>query len=121
MYGSRGRKGWTSSPEERLSLTFLQVIRECVIDLNSLAAKQALPQPLSLELRALLVLGAHRVARARDVASKYLNRLITSFPSLTCDPPLVFAILETLTLLRRACENEFLDEVRFFAATNCLS
>ena len=28
-----------------------------------------------------------------------------------CDPPLVFAILETLTLLRRACENEFLDEV----------
>lgn len=46
------------------------------------------------------------------MASKFLNRLITSFPSLTCDPPLVFAILETLTLLRRACENEFLDEVR---------
>lgn len=29
-----------------------------------------------------------------------------------CDPPLVFAILEVLTLLRRACENEFTDEVR---------
>lgn len=28
-----------------------------------------------------------------------------------CDPPLVFAILEVLTLLRRACENEFTDEV----------
>jgi phosphatidylinositol 4-kinase len=27
-----------------------------------------------------------------------------------CDPPLVFAILEVLTLLRRACENEFVDE-----------
>jgi hypothetical protein len=27
-----------------------------------------------------------------------------------CDPPLVFAILEVLTLLRRACENEFIDE-----------
>ena len=45
------------------------------------------------------------------MAAKYLNRLITSFPSLTCDPPLVFAILETLTLLRRSRENEFLDEV----------
>jgi len=28
-----------------------------------------------------------------------------------CDPPLVFAILETLTLLGKACENEFTDEV----------
>jgi phosphatidylinositol 4-kinase len=45
------------------------------------------------------------------MASKYLNRLITSFPSLMCDTPLVFAILEVLTLLRRACENEFTDEV----------
>ena len=29
-----------------------------------------------------------------------------------CDLPLVFAILEVLTLLRRSCENEFTDEVR---------
>lgn len=29
-----------------------------------------------------------------------------------CDTPLVFAILEVLTLLRRACENEYIDEVR---------
>jgi len=28
-----------------------------------------------------------------------------------CDPALVYAILECLTLLRRACENEFIDEV----------
>ena len=28
-----------------------------------------------------------------------------------CDPPLVFSILEVLTLLRRSCEGEFLDEV----------
>ena len=88
-----------------------KVIRECVIDLNGLAAKQALPQALSIELRALLISSTHRIARARDIASKYINRLITSFPSLTCDPPLVFATLEILTLLRRACENEFLDEV----------
>jgi len=29
-----------------------------------------------------------------------------------CDPILVFAILEVLTLLQRACENEHIDEVR---------
>jgi phosphatidylinositol 4-kinase len=72
---------------------------------------------LSVELRSLLVGSTHRVAKARDIASKYLNRLITSFPSLMCDPPLVFAILEVLTLLRRACENEFTDEVWFMVTT----
>jgi hypothetical protein len=28
-----------------------------------------------------------------------------------CSAPLVFAILEVLTILRRACEGEFIDEV----------
>jgi len=28
-----------------------------------------------------------------------------------CDPVLVFAILEVLTLLQRSCENEYVDEV----------
>ncbi|KAH9930753.1 atypical/PIKK/PI4K protein kinase [Fomitopsis serialis] len=87
-----------------------KVIRGCIIELNVQAAKQALPQELPFELRSLLLASTHRIANARDIASRYLNRLITSFPSLMCDPPLVFAILEVLTLLRRACENEFIDE-----------
>jgi phosphatidylinositol 4-kinase len=91
----------------------VQVIRGCINDLNARASAQALPEALSAELRALLVWSAHPIAKARDIASKYLNRLITSFPSLMCDPPLVYAILEVLTLLRRACENEFTDEVGF--------
>ncbi len=28
-----------------------------------------------------------------------------------CDPPLVFSILEVLTLLRHSCEGEYVDEV----------
>ncbi|KAI0822734.1 atypical/PIKK/PI4K protein kinase [Trametes gibbosa] len=87
-----------------------KVIRGSISDLNGQAAKQALPSGLSLELRALLVASTHRIPKAREVAARYLNRLITSFPSLMCDPPLVFAILEVLTLLRQATENEFLDE-----------
>ncbi|KAF9475060.1 hypothetical protein BDN70DRAFT_996680 [Pholiota conissans] len=87
-----------------------KVIRDCINDLNSKASQQALPLHLSPELLALVVLSTHRIAKARDIASKYLNRLITSFPSLMCDPALVFAILEVLTLLQRACENEYIDE-----------
>ncbi|KAF7295444.1 hypothetical protein MIND_01084200 [Mycena indigotica] len=87
-----------------------KVIRGCISSLNVQAAQQALPESLSTELQTLLICSTHRIAKARDIASKFLNRLITSFPSLMCDPPLVFAILEVLTLLRRACENEFIDE-----------
>lgn len=88
-----------------------QVIRGCINDLNIQAAEQALPEALSAELRLLLVCSTHRISKAREIASKFLGRLITSFPSLMCDPPLVFAILEVLSLLRRACDNEFTDEV----------
>ncbi|KAL0946563.1 hypothetical protein HGRIS_012767 [Hohenbuehelia grisea] len=87
-----------------------KVIRSTIPDLHRQAAEQALPACLLEELQNLLVSSTHRVAKARDIASKYLNRLITAFPSLMCNPPLVFAILEVLTLLRRACENEFNDE-----------
>lgn len=41
----------------------------------------------------------------------YLNKLIMSFPSFMCDGPFVFALLEVLSLLRKACEGEFVDEV----------
>jgi phosphatidylinositol 4-kinase A len=71
-----------------------------------------MPDHLSKELQSLLVWSTHRIEKARDVAFKYLDRLITSFPSLMCDPPLVVAILEVLTLLQHACEDEFTDEVR---------
>jgi phosphatidylinositol 4-kinase len=89
-----------------------------VNDLNAQAAQQSLPETLSSELQELLVLSTHRMENARDVASKYLHRLITSFPSLMCDPPLVFAILEVLTLLRRSCESEFTDEVSYLPVLN---
>ncbi|KZP21149.1 hypothetical protein FIBSPDRAFT_788486 [Athelia psychrophila] len=87
-----------------------KVIRGCVTGLTTRVAQQDLPETLSQELRTLLICSTHRVAKARDMAERYLNRLITSFPSLMCDAPLVFAILEVLTLLRQACDNEFLDE-----------
>ncbi|KAG6853905.1 hypothetical protein C0991_012574 [Blastosporella zonata] len=87
-----------------------KVMRGSINELNAQASQQMLPECLSSELQSLLIYATHRIENAREIASKYLNRLITSFPSLMCDPPFVHAILEVLTLLRQSCENEFLDE-----------
>ena len=92
-------------------------MRGSVNVLNAKASRQALPTGLSSELRVLLTWSTHRIDKARDIALGYLNRLITSFPSLMCNPSLVFAILEVLTLLRKACENEHYDEVRMVLLT----
>ncbi|KAG9010494.1 phosphatidylinositol-4- kinase [Tulasnella sp. JGI-2019a] len=86
------------------------VMRGFVAGLSRKIVDHSLSTGISTELRLILVASTHRVARTRDLAMKYLNRLITAFPSLMCDAPLVFAILDVLTLLRKACEGEFTDE-----------
>ncbi|THH11990.1 hypothetical protein EW145_g299 [Phellinidium pouzarii] len=87
-----------------------KVIQVAIGELSRQAFEHSFPESISKELRALLVYSCHRVSHTRDVAMKYLNRLVTSFPSLICDTPLVYAILEVLSMLRRACEGEFTDE-----------
>jgi phosphatidylinositol 4-kinase A len=87
-------------------------MRDCQIDLSKKIIEHSIPRQISTQLRALLVYSCHRINKAREVASRYLNRLITSLPSLICGDPLVFAILEVLTILQRACEGEFTDEVQ---------
>ncbi|TFK54620.1 hypothetical protein OE88DRAFT_1653021 [Heliocybe sulcata] len=87
-----------------------KVIRGCVSDLNAQVIEQSLPDNLFEELQSLLTCSTHRVGKAREIAAKYLNRLITSFPSLMCDSSFVYAILDVLTLVQRSCENEYTDE-----------
>lgn len=99
-----------------LKLFTCKVIRGSINDLNTEAAAHSLPNCLFVELQSLLLSSTHRVAKARDISAKYLNRLIASFPSLMCDASLVTAILEVLTLLERACTNEFTDEVEFIGS-----
>ncbi|KAI0256980.1 atypical/PIKK/PI4K protein kinase [Lactifluus subvellereus] len=87
-----------------------KIITDAIQELSYQARTQSLPGELLSELQVLLTGSTHRVSKARAVASKYLHRLIMSFPPLMCDPPLVFSILEVLTLLRRSCEGEYVDE-----------
>ena len=88
-------------------------MRDCHNQMSRKIVEHCIPGHVSSELRHLLIYSCHRIGKAREVASRYLNRLITSFPSLMCGAPLVFAILEVLTILRRACEGEFTDEVQY--------
>lgn len=89
----------------------LQIILVAISEISRRVVEHSIPDSVSKEMRKLLVFSCHRVSKARDVAMRYLNRLISSFPSLMCDATLVYAILEVLTLLRRACEGEYTDEV----------
>ncbi|KAM6500354.1 hypothetical protein JOM56_003368 [Amanita muscaria] len=87
-----------------------KVMRGCIDELTRKASQQALPPLIYSELQSLLTWTTHRVARAREVALKFLDRLITSLPSVLCHRPFIFSLLDVLTMLKRACENEFLDE-----------
>ena len=111
MYGRHCWESEAQCPEFHF-LTRSQVIGGCQIALTGKASQQALPKCLSGELKQLVVSSTHRIPKVREIASRYLNRLLVSFPSLMCDPHLVFAILEVLTLLQRGTENEFVNEVR---------
>jgi phosphatidylinositol 4-kinase A len=92
-------------------------MRNSLNELSSQIIEHSLPRSMSPELQKLLIAVCHRTSKVRDIASKYLNRLITSFPSLMCDAPLVYAILDILTELRRACEGEFTDEASIMSWT----
>ncbi|CAE6500527.1 unnamed protein product [Rhizoctonia solani] len=88
-----------------------KVIRDFVNDtISRRIVQHSISPALSAELRKLLVASTHRVTKIRELAVKYLQRLISAFPSLLCDPPFVVTLLEVLTLMHRACEEEFTDE-----------
>ncbi|EJU05379.1 atypical/PIKK/PI4K protein kinase [Dacryopinax primogenitus] len=87
-----------------------KVIRGFLVELSRQIVEHSLAKTVSSELRSLLYESCHRIAKVRELAFKYLDKLIIAFPSLMCDQPFCFALLETLTVLRKACEEEFLSE-----------
>ena len=92
---------------------FFQVIQSCITDLSRKVVQQSLPAYIISELRWLLIYSCHRIAKVREVASSFLDRLITSFPSFMCDENFVHVVLEVLTILKKSCEGEFTDEVSY--------
>lgn len=89
----------------QVGLVFIRNFGDCV-------TRHAIPPIVFQEIRQILLECCHPAAKVRSVSLKYLNELLSSFPSLSCDSEIVTVLLEILTVLRRACQTECLDEVR---------
>lgn len=87
-----------------------QVISRTKHAMSSRILDHSLNASIFLSLKSLLIDSCHRITKAREVAFKTLDKLITGFPSLMCDSALVFALLEVLTLVQGACDGAQLDE-----------
>lgn len=82
------------------------------------AIRHSLDKSVYIEIREILVSCTHRSERARSVALRYMQGLVTAFPTVICHYETVATILEILTLCRRACEGQYEDEVRWRAQTH---
>ncbi|KAJ9125427.1 hypothetical protein QFC22_000388 [Naganishia vaughanmartiniae] len=89
------------------------------IGLSAQVLGHEMPQTVTEEVRKMIVATTHRYAKVRQIAIKYLNAILTSFSALMCDRRIVFTLLEVLTLLRRSCEDELVDEASDTGPTPC--
>ncbi|GAA5990191.1 hypothetical protein JCM5350_001078, partial [Sporobolomyces pararoseus] len=88
-----------------------KVLVTYVSKLSRLVPQHAIPVAQTNEsIRALLFQAADPSPDVRTMALNYLNELFSSFPSLVCEKEIVTVMLELLTVLRRSCLSEFLDE-----------
>ncbi|GAA5971211.1 hypothetical protein JCM21900_000619 [Sporobolomyces salmonicolor] len=87
-----------------------KVLSTYVTHLSRLVSVHSMSPSAYQELRALLLETCHRSAEVRSMALHYLNELLSNFPSLVCNEEVVGVMLELLTVLRRACLAEFIDE-----------
>ncbi|KPV75834.1 uncharacterized protein RHOBADRAFT_116, partial [Rhodotorula graminis WP1] len=78
--------------------------------LSSQAPRHAMDSGAYSQVRAVLLHATSSSAGVRATALRYLDNLLSSFPSLVCNLGVVTVMLELLTVLRRACLDEFVDE-----------
>ncbi|GAA5845618.1 hypothetical protein JCM9279_006050 [Rhodotorula babjevae] len=78
--------------------------------LSSQAPHHAMDAGAYSQVRAVLLHATNSSASVRATALRYLDNLLSSFPSLVCNLGVVTVMLELLTVLRRACLDEFVDE-----------
>ncbi|UZJ55413.1 hypothetical protein CBS101457_004733 [Exobasidium rhododendri] len=87
-----------------------KVIGSYIEDLAGQTNDHALEPRVTSEVKNLLLGCCHRVEKVRNVSRRFLDRLITAYPSLLCDSEVVVCMLEMLTLLRQGCEGQYKDE-----------
>lgn len=80
--------------------------------LNARISDHALEPIVYHELNAIAEACCQPSHYARAAAIAFMNAIVQSFRSLLCQRTCVTTLLEILTLLRRACEAQYDDEVR---------
>lgn len=91
----------------------LQVNATFVYNFGDLVTQHSIDVGVYHEIREILLQCCHQFSRVRIISVRYFNELVSSFPSLLCEATVVDVLLELLTVLRRACQAEFIDEVCF--------
>lgn len=71
----------------------------------------------STHLKAMILQCSHPSGKTRRVAGQALDTIFAAYPVLLCDARLLNPLLESLTLLRDACESEYDDEVNLTRST----
>ncbi|GAA6057472.1 hypothetical protein JCM3770_000778 [Rhodotorula araucariae] len=87
-----------------------KVLSTYSVRLSSQAPLHALDATAYSQVRAVLLHTTNSTPAVRMTALRYLDNLLASFPSLVCNLGVITVMLELLTVLRRACLDEFVDE-----------
>ena len=87
-----------------------QVISVFTSESQSKVLAHALDDEVRQQVRSLVLGCAHRLKRVSSLATKWVHRVINSFPQMMCDKGLVALVLELSELLWLSCENELTDE-----------
>jgi hypothetical protein len=74
--------------------------------------RHAVKQSIADSLKSMIVQCSSSSLRTRSVAIRSLDTIFSVFPVLLCDAVLIRVVLESLTLLRDACESEYSTEVK---------
>ncbi|CEG79179.1 Putative Phosphatidylinositol 4-kinase stt4 [Rhizopus microsporus] len=87
-----------------------RVITTYIRDASQKAASQALDDELRTQMRNILQLCCHRLAKVHALAIKLSDRIVSNFPQVFVDKHLVTLLLELVQLLWRSCEAEYREE-----------
>lgn len=73
--------------------------------------RHAVKRSIAEDLKSMVLECCSTSAKGRQAALKSLDAIFAAFPVLLCDSNFLVTMLESLTILRNACESEMDDEV----------
>ncbi|KAG0329284.1 phosphatidylinositol-4- kinase, partial [Podila horticola] len=87
-----------------------QVINVFMSEAQAKVVAHSLDDSVRQQVRNLVIACTHRLKKVSTLSSKWVQRMIVTFPQLMCDKALMTLVLELSELLWLSCENEMTDE-----------